>query len=166
MRHVLAAMGIETERLALEWASAAEAVRFVELIRGFTEKIKELGPLEPDQSTMIKMRAARAVLEGTRVRMALARQVRAVRKEKPIPARPSDDEIALDLDKVVTNEMAAQELAIHLESGPLALEECAKRLNRPQEEVLEIFSRLTKKKLVEPDRLVMPDELLSNAQQV
>jgi hypothetical protein len=166
VRHLLAAMGIETERLALEWASAAEAVRFVALIKNFTEKIKELGPLEPDESTMIKIRAARAVLESTRVRMALARQVRSVRKEKPIPARPSDDEIALDLDNVVTKEMAVKELAIHLESGPLALEECAKRLNRPQEEVLEIFSRLTKRKLVEPDRLVMPDEVLSNAQQV
>ena len=37
-------MGIETERLKLEWISASEGKQFAELIDSFTETITELGP--------------------------------------------------------------------------------------------------------------------------
>ncbi|SHL16102.1 Methyl-viologen-reducing hydrogenase, delta subunit [Desulfatibacillum alkenivorans DSM 16219] len=37
-------MDIEPERFALEWVSSAEAPRFAEVVTGFTDKIKELGP--------------------------------------------------------------------------------------------------------------------------
>jgi len=37
-------MGIETERLKLEWISASEGKQFAELANSFTETIKELGP--------------------------------------------------------------------------------------------------------------------------
>ena len=37
--------GVKPERLALEWASAAEAPLYVELITQFTNQVKELGPL-------------------------------------------------------------------------------------------------------------------------
>lgn len=37
--------GIEPERLRLEWISAAEGVRFAQVVAEFTEQIKKLGPL-------------------------------------------------------------------------------------------------------------------------
>lgn len=37
-------MGIETERLKLEWISASEGKQFAELVNSFTETISELGP--------------------------------------------------------------------------------------------------------------------------
>ncbi len=37
-------MGIETERLKLEWISASEGKQFAELVNSFTETITELGP--------------------------------------------------------------------------------------------------------------------------
>ena len=36
--------GLQEERLLLNWVSAAEGVRFAEMVRTFTDKIKELGP--------------------------------------------------------------------------------------------------------------------------
>ena len=45
VRRVLEEVGIRKERYDLEWASAAEAPRFVQLITEFTERMKELGPL-------------------------------------------------------------------------------------------------------------------------
>lgn len=36
-------LGIEPERLRLEWISAAEGARFAEVIRDFTEQVRELG---------------------------------------------------------------------------------------------------------------------------
>jgi F420-non-reducing hydrogenase iron-sulfur subunit len=37
-------MGIDTQRLRLEWISASEGKQFAELINSFTETIKDIGP--------------------------------------------------------------------------------------------------------------------------
>jgi F420-non-reducing hydrogenase iron-sulfur subunit len=37
-------LGIEPERLRLAWISAAEGARFAELVREFTDQIRQLGP--------------------------------------------------------------------------------------------------------------------------
>jgi len=42
-RKLLTVLGIDNERLALEWVSAAEGIRFAEKVRSFTQKIKDLG---------------------------------------------------------------------------------------------------------------------------
>jgi coenzyme F420-reducing hydrogenase delta subunit len=43
-REIVKILGIDTERLRLEWISSAEGTRFAEVAREFTEKIKALGP--------------------------------------------------------------------------------------------------------------------------
>ncbi len=45
MKKLLAQMGIEPERLRLEWISATEAKKFVEVVKDFVKKLKELGPI-------------------------------------------------------------------------------------------------------------------------
>jgi F420-non-reducing hydrogenase iron-sulfur subunit len=42
-RQLLELMGIDNERLALEWVSSAEGARFAEIVTSFTERIKGLG---------------------------------------------------------------------------------------------------------------------------
>ena len=37
-------LGIESERLRLEWISSAEGTKFAQVARDFTEQIKSLGP--------------------------------------------------------------------------------------------------------------------------
>ena len=39
-------LGIEPERVRLEWISSAEGTRFAEVAQEFTEQIKSLGPLK------------------------------------------------------------------------------------------------------------------------
>jgi len=41
---MLEGLGIEPERFRLEWVSASEGQRFAEVIKNFTDEIKELGP--------------------------------------------------------------------------------------------------------------------------
>ncbi len=36
--------GIETERFRMEWISSAEGPRFAQIVREFTEQVKQLGP--------------------------------------------------------------------------------------------------------------------------
>jgi F420-non-reducing hydrogenase iron-sulfur subunit len=42
-RELLVLLGIDNERLALEWVSSAEAARFADIVTSFTQKIKDLG---------------------------------------------------------------------------------------------------------------------------
>jgi len=44
LRHILRDLGIEPERLALEWVSASEGAKFQEVINAFVERIVKLGP--------------------------------------------------------------------------------------------------------------------------
>ncbi len=43
-KNVAQLLGLEAKRLRLEWISAAEGVRFAEVINEFTEDIRKLGP--------------------------------------------------------------------------------------------------------------------------
>ena len=51
-KRLLKAAGVEPERLRLEWISASEGERFAEVIREFTEEIKELGPVKCEKDEL------------------------------------------------------------------------------------------------------------------
>lgn len=44
LKPFLAAIGIESDRLRLEWISASEGPMVAETVKSFTEKIRQLGP--------------------------------------------------------------------------------------------------------------------------
>jgi F420-non-reducing hydrogenase iron-sulfur subunit len=44
LKKMLKQLGIEEERVRLEWVSASEGARFAELASGFTQSIRNLGP--------------------------------------------------------------------------------------------------------------------------
>jgi F420-non-reducing hydrogenase iron-sulfur subunit len=48
LRNLLGYAGINPDRLRLEWVSAAEGPRFVQVTTAFVEKIRELGPLSQE----------------------------------------------------------------------------------------------------------------------
>ena len=50
-RKLLGEIGINPERLRLEWVSASEGIRFAEVITDFTRKLKDLGPLGTEEGT-------------------------------------------------------------------------------------------------------------------
>ncbi len=86
VRKVLRDVGINEERVFLDWASAAEASLYVKLITEFTGKLKELGPLgvaegiEPDD---IKERLEKALgaVSSQKVRISFGNATKAVRKD-------------------------------------------------------------------------------------
>lgn len=46
LRRMLGDMGVEQERLRLEWVSAGEGARYAELVAEMTEQVRSLGPLD------------------------------------------------------------------------------------------------------------------------
>jgi F420-non-reducing hydrogenase iron-sulfur subunit len=45
LKGLMQQLGIEEERLRLEWISAAEGAKFADTVREYTEQIRSLGPL-------------------------------------------------------------------------------------------------------------------------
>ncbi len=44
LMEIVKLLGLEPERIALEWISAAEGPRFAEVINNFVEQIRKIGP--------------------------------------------------------------------------------------------------------------------------
>jgi F420-non-reducing hydrogenase iron-sulfur subunit len=51
LKNVLPQLGIEPERLKLEWISASEAPKFQSTVNGFIDEVTQLGPLHQAVST-------------------------------------------------------------------------------------------------------------------
>jgi coenzyme F420-reducing hydrogenase delta subunit/predicted transcriptional regulator len=59
-KKLLEQIGMNPERLRLEWVSASEGNRFAEVITDFTNKLKELGPLGIEENGLkLKLEAAK-----------------------------------------------------------------------------------------------------------
>jgi F420-non-reducing hydrogenase iron-sulfur subunit len=50
LRRVLAQLGIEPERVRLEWVSASEGERWQKVVNDMTEKVRALGPFSPGKN--------------------------------------------------------------------------------------------------------------------
>ena len=88
IKKVLAEVGLNPDRYNLQWASAAEAPRFVKLITEFTARVKGLGPLgqaeglTPDEA---KIRAEKALklVSDRKVRIGFGNLSKELRKDLP-----------------------------------------------------------------------------------
>jgi hypothetical protein len=111
VRKVLEDVGLRKERYDLEWASAAEAPRFVRLITRFTEQIRELGPLgeaeglDPED-LQARLERALAAVSDQKLRVSFGNASKAVRKDA-IWTREHIDEVIVSkvsktLDKALT----------------------------------------------------------------
>jgi F420-non-reducing hydrogenase iron-sulfur subunit len=49
MKKVLEQLGVEDERVRLEWISSAEGTKFAKVMAEFTEQVRQLGPFKQDQ---------------------------------------------------------------------------------------------------------------------
>ena len=111
--NVLEGIGVNPERFSLQWASAAEAPRFVKLITEFTGKIKELGPLgqaegiEPDEMKT-RLDKALAAVSSRKVRMVFGNTTKSIRKEGIFTQEYISAVIGEKLNKAITGALTAE----------------------------------------------------------
>ena len=86
IKKILTEIGINPARFNLQWASAAEAPRFVKLITDFTAEVKELGPLgesegiDPEEMKK-RINKALELVSDRKLRMGFGNVTKALRKE-------------------------------------------------------------------------------------
>ena len=152
MKILLELLGVDQGRVALEWVSAAEAPVFVKKITSFTDRIRGLGHLGEkeglDRERLLrKIAAARAVLEGMKLRSAFARQAKQVKETNSYGEFPDPGK----LRAILEGEMTLQEVFLCLKEERGTATELAARLDIPEEHVSKAIETLQKKKKVNAD---------------
>jgi hypothetical protein len=111
--NVLTEIGIKPERFSLQWASAAEAPRFVKLITEFTGKVKELGPLgeaegiAPDE-LQARLEKGLAAVSSRKVRMVYGNTAKTIRKEAIFTQEYISGVIEEKLSKAIAGALSAE----------------------------------------------------------
>ena len=106
-KEVLEKIGINPERLYLDWVSAAEGKRFSEVITNFTEKMREIGPINKDKDYEQKIAAGQAIIESVRIRWLVGKQRELLEQGNVYNEKINEDEfkdlilrnIAIEYDK-------------------------------------------------------------------
>jgi F420-non-reducing hydrogenase iron-sulfur subunit len=109
-RRLLTEAGVHGERFALDWASAAQAPLYVELITRFTARIRELGPLgasdgKPLEEIRVKLLAARSAASSVKLRTQFAKLTQEMRREKAYSPQVLEAKIAEKLNDAIRREM-------------------------------------------------------------
>lgn len=152
MKIVLEQLGINQERVALEWVSAAEAPRFVEKITSFTNRIRDLGSLGTseglDRSVLLrKIMAAKFSLEEMKLRAAFARQAKQVKEANSYGELPDPEKLRNSL----ISEIILNEIYICLKEKRRSVAELASLLNLPEERIGSVLETLQRKKMINAD---------------
>ena len=109
--------GVKPERLTLDWASAAEAPLFVELITRFTDQIKQLGALGTAEGMAreelkLKLSAARFAVESVKLRTRFAKLAQDLREGNGYAPDLIEAKMAEKVNDAIMREIAKQEKAI------------------------------------------------------
>jgi len=109
--------GVKPERFALDWASAAEASLFVELITRFTSLLKELGPLGEAEGISreelkLKLLAARSAVKSVKLRTRFAKLAQDLRQGDGYAPDVIEAKMGEKVNDAIIREIAKQEKAI------------------------------------------------------
>lgn len=75
LRKLFKEAGLDERRIMIDWVSAAEGERFGSVVNGFTQQIREMGPLPEDYAE--KLAIVKGAIEGERLRIVLGSTKRA-----------------------------------------------------------------------------------------
>ncbi len=121
-RKLLGHIGVNPERLRLEWVSAAEGIRFAEVMNDVAKKVKELGPLAKNEGKdgnglKVKLKAAMNLLpyiklvERERLRVPFD-------KEEEYKNFFASDEVDRLFRELIADKLAVSQMMLLLQEKP------------------------------------------------
>ena len=110
VRRIIERAGVKSERFSLDWASAAEAQLFVDLITKFTGRITELGPLGQTEGIArdelkLNLSAARAAVESHKLRTRIGKLAKELREINDYSLDVIEKKMAEKLNEAIIKEM-------------------------------------------------------------
>ena len=148
-------MGISPDRLRLEWISAAEGMRFAEVMNDFSARLKELGPLgvgEGLDKDVLKVKLAAVdklipymkLVERERLRVS-------VKSEEAYGEFYASDEANGLFEELIADKLVAAQILTLLEEKPLSTGEISTLLGLNPSDVSRHVNSTSKQGLVRYD---------------
>lgn len=135
-REALEMAGIETGRFMLDWVSAGEGQRFAEVVRNFTQALRDLGPLELEEKGRLRLLAANGALEGEKVRWLVGKEEALLEGENVYGERVRPEEYHGLMESALQDEYIKNHIALLLNGKSLSAGEIGSILDLPLKEVL------------------------------
>ena len=154
-KKLLEHIGLNPERLKIEFMSGSEANLFVEGVNGFVKKVKELGPLGRGEG--LDEKGLKFKLEAV---TKLIPYIRLVERERlRLPAMPEEeyhkffasDELNRLFSETIGDKLAISQILLLLRERPLPTAEMAKRLGLTPSEVSRHLNTSSRQGLVRYD---------------
>jgi coenzyme F420-reducing hydrogenase delta subunit len=142
---MLKEVGVEPQRLRLEWVSASEGARFASLVTEFTEEMRELGPIEVEKEEMEAMLFAAA---DYRLRILATKQKELMEEGNKYGEVFTKHEMDRLLEDMIKEEYQAKRILLMLKN-PLSVKEIASKMNLPSFVVLRHVLDLKRYELVD-----------------
>jgi len=144
-------IGVNPERLRLEWVSASEGIRYAEIMTDFTKKLKELGPLGIDENGLkLKLEAAKnlvpyiKLVERERLRVHFE-------TEEEYDEFFTSEEVNRLFHELVVDKLAISQIMLLLRERPLSTGEISEILGLNPSEVSRHLNSSAKQGLVRFD---------------
>jgi len=155
-RKLLEHIGVNPERLRLEWVSASEGIRFAEIMTDFTKKLKELGPLGTSEG--IDENGLKRKLEAVNK---LIPYIKLVERERlRVPVRTEEeyhkfftgDEFNRLFNELIVDKLAISQIMLLLRERPLSAGEISEILGLSPSEVSKHLNISARQGLVRFDK--------------
>jgi coenzyme F420-reducing hydrogenase delta subunit len=148
-RKLLERIGIDPQRLRLEWIAAAEGMRFSKLMNDFANKISELGPLDRDKFK-VKLEALEKLVPY--LRLVERERLRVPEKsEEAYQAFYTSEETNRIFEELIADKLAISQILTLLEEKPLSTGEISGALGLNPSEVSRHMNESSRQGLVRYD---------------
>ncbi|HEY5897079.1 MAG TPA: hydrogenase iron-sulfur subunit [Burkholderiales bacterium] len=146
-RKLLERVGVNPERLRLEWVSASQGIRYAEVVSDFTARLKELGPASVSKT---KLEAIRRILPYIKLVEREKLRVRLGSKAEYEDFFASEKVNRL-LDELVADKLAISQIVVLLGEKALSTSEIADELGMDTSEVARHLKDSARQRLVRFD---------------
>jgi len=138
-KKLLGHIGVNPERLRLEWVSASQGIRFAEIMTDFTKKLKEIGPLGISEG--IDEKALKFKLEAVKTLVPYIKLVERERlrvhfnTDEEYKEFYSREEVDRLFQELIADKLAMSQIMLLLREKPLSTREISEVLGLSPSEV-------------------------------
>jgi len=149
-------IGMNPERLRLEWVSASEGIRFAEIMTDFTKKLKELGPLGKgegidEHELKFKLEAVTKLIPY--IKLVQSERLRvSVRTEEAYNKFFTGDEFNRLFNELIVDKLALSQILLLLQERPYSTGEISEILGLSPSEVSKLLNVSVRQGLVRFDK--------------
>jgi heterodisulfide reductase subunit A len=151
---LMAIVGLERERLKVEWLSAAQGDKFAKTVTAFNESTETLGPIPEKLLSSIDMAAAAACAESHRLRLLLGKLPELLELGNRYGEQFSRHELNRILTEAVNDEFIIQKILLHLTNNKMSVKQLAEVAGIAPAKAFRSILDLVKRGLVVRDGMV------------